>query len=163
MLVATIACVVSLFAQDLRVDGVAARDGIPKPGVAFTQQSLAKMPVTKVHTSDRNGADRVYEGVLLSDLLRSAGQPFGEDLRGSLLSRYVVATAKDGYRVLFSLPELDPAFRENRTIVAYRINGAGLPAREGPLRIVVANEKREARWLRMLERIEVLSLPEAIR
>ena len=94
-------CVVSLSAQDLHVDGVTGRDGIPKPGAVFTRESLSKMPVTSVRTKDRNGADRVYEGVLLYDLLRSAGQPFGEELRGSLLSRYVIATAKDGYRALF--------------------------------------------------------------
>ena len=156
-------CVVSLSAQDLVVDGVTGRDGIPKPGAVFTRESLSKMPVTSVRTKDRNGADRVYEGVLLYDLLRSAGQPFGEELRGSLLSRYVIATAKDGYRALFSLPELGPAFRENQTIVAFRMNGQNLPTREGPLRIVVLNDKREARWLRMLERIEVRSPPEALR
>jgi hypothetical protein len=141
------------------VDGVAGRDGVPKPGIVFSRAELAAMPQVKVAVK----GDRVYEGVLLSEVLRKAGQPFGEELRGSLLSRFVIAEAKDGYRVLFSLPELDPVFRENQTIVALRLNGKDLPAREGPLRIVAANDKREARWMRMLQRIDLVSSPEPVR
>ena len=49
----------------------------------------------------------VYEGVLLQVLLRRAGVPQGDGLRGATMAIYVLAEAADGYRVVFSLAELD--------------------------------------------------------
>jgi DMSO/TMAO reductase YedYZ molybdopterin-dependent catalytic subunit len=70
-------------------------------------------------------------------------------------------TAHDGYRVVFSLPELDPAFSDGRALLADRMDGQPLSAHDGPLRLVLPSEKREARWVRMVERIEMLSAPAA--
>jgi hypothetical protein len=42
----------------------------------------------------------------------------GEKRRGKELATYVVASATDGYQVVFSLAELDPAFIANDIIVA---------------------------------------------
>ena len=69
----------------------------------------------------------------------------------------------DGYRVVYSLPELDPVFTEARALLADRVDGKPLAGREGPLRIVLPSEKREARWIRMVEKIEILSAPESPR
>src|SRR5262245_39686307 len=49
----------------------------------------------------------VHQGVLLLDLLQAAGVPSGENLRGKSLATCVVVTASDGYKVTFSLAELD--------------------------------------------------------
>ena len=141
------------------------RNGVPSrlvpPG--HRDPRLRGMSHTSVHVRDRDGKERVYEGVLLSDVLKQAGQPLGEELRGSLLSKYVLVTAHDGYRVLFSLPEVDPAFSEARVIIADTVDGKALPDREGPLRIVIPSEKREARWIRMVEKVEILKIPEPLR
>ena len=37
---------------------------------------------------------------------------FGEAIRGDGLANYVLAGAADGYRVVFALPEMDPAFTD---------------------------------------------------
>jgi DMSO/TMAO reductase YedYZ molybdopterin-dependent catalytic subunit len=63
--------------------------------------------------------------------------------------------AADGYRALFSLAETDPLFRERTLLLCYRKNGEPLPDKEGPLRMVVADEKRHARWVRRVTVIEV--------
>ena len=147
----------------LRVEGVTGRDGVSKPVLSLSLSDLAGMPQTAARVRMHDGAERTYEGVQLSEILRRAGQPTGEDLRGSLLSRYLSATAHDGYRVLFSLPEVDPAFSDARVIVAYKVDGKPLPDREGPIRIVIPAEKREARWIRMVEKIEVCSTPPPVR
>src|SRR5262245_25624767 len=47
-----------------------------------------------------------YEGVRVADVLRAAGMKFGHDLRGPRLADCLVAEARDGYRVVFALPEL---------------------------------------------------------
>jgi DMSO/TMAO reductase YedYZ molybdopterin-dependent catalytic subunit len=97
-----------------------------------------------------------YEGVLVEELLRKAGVPGGEQLRGPSMAAYVIAGAEDGYRVVFSLAELDSGILESEVIVADTMDGAPLGAREGPFRLVAPHEKRPARWVRMLNSITVV-------
>ncbi|HLX04715.1 MAG TPA: hypothetical protein VKR28_04230, partial [Candidatus Binatus sp.] len=68
----------------------------------------------------------------------------------------VVASAPDGYRVLFSLTEFDPAFSDRVILLADQRDGKPLDTREGPLRFIVPGDKRHARWIRGLTTIEVL-------
>jgi DMSO/TMAO reductase YedYZ molybdopterin-dependent catalytic subunit len=100
----------------------------------------------------------VYEGVLLGEVLSRAGAPVGADLRGNNVASYVLASARDGYQVLFSLAEVDPAFTGSQIIIADTIDGKPLFDYQGPLRIVAPGDKRGARSVRMLERIEVVRL-----
>ena len=97
-----------------------------------------------------------YEGVLLEEILIRAGVPHGEQLRGPAMSSYVIAEAEDGYRVIFSLAELDPGILESAVLVADTMDGAPLPGKLGPLRLVAPREKRPARWVRMLKSITVI-------
>src|SRR5215471_3331829 len=143
-LLALASCLLGADSPVLRVEGAAGRDGVAVAPLALTLEDLGGMPHATGRVRGRDGTERTYEGVLLSDILKRAGQPLGEDLRGSLLSKYVLAIAHDGYRVLFSLPEIDPAFSDARIIVAYKVDGKPLPDREGPLRFVIPAEKREA-------------------
>lgn len=103
----------------------------------------------------------MYEGVFLHELLRRAGVPLGEGLRGkALASYYVLAEAEDGYHVVFSLAELDALFLENDVLVADVANGKPLFGRDGHLRIVAPNEGRGARSVRMLKQLAVVRLRE---
>ena len=85
------------------------------------------------------------------DVLQLAGVKFGEGLRGKSLALYLVVEAADGYRAVFALPELDPAFTDRVTLLVDRKDGAKLDAEAGPLRIVVQGEKRQARWVRQVK------------
>jgi len=73
------------------------------------------------------------------------------------MATYVIAGAEDGYRVVFSLAELDSGMLESEVIVADTMDGASLAAEEGPFKIVAPHEKRPARWVRMLKSITVVS------
>src|SRR6476646_9232287 len=53
-----------------------------------------------------------YEGVRVSDLLAKAGVPLGEKLRGRALATYLVVQASDGYAVVYSIAEIDPAMTD---------------------------------------------------
>jgi len=119
---------------------------------------LEKMPHVSVEVKDHDGRLTTYEGVPLAELLRAAGAPIGEKLRGANMASYIVAEAKDGYRVVFALPELDAAFTDSKVLVAYAVNGKPLPDGQGPFRIVAPQEKKPARWIRMLQRIEVVKV-----
>ena len=61
---------------------------------------------------------------------------------------YVMVSASDGYRVVFALAEFDPDFTDRIVILADRRDGHALAPPEGPFRLVVAEEKRHARWVR---------------
>jgi hypothetical protein len=72
------------------------------------------------------------------------------------MATYVIAEAEGGYRVVFSLAELDSRILESDVIVADTMESAPLAAKEGPFRLVAPHEKRPARWVRMLQSITVV-------
>lgn len=111
---------------------------------------IAKLPRTRIQAKDEKGKDSVWEGPLLSEVLRAGGVKFGEAIRGNALANYVLAEAADGYRVVFALPEMDPAFTDLTFLLADRRDGQPLGQFEGKLRIVVPHEKRHARWVRQV-------------
>jgi DMSO/TMAO reductase YedYZ molybdopterin-dependent catalytic subunit len=118
---------------------------------------LKKMPrktLSVVNPHDKK-TER-YEGVLLEELLRRAGVAQGEKLRGTAMATYVVAEGSDGYRVIFSLAELDSGVIDSDVIVADTMDGGPIGAGVGPLRLVAPREKRPARWVRMLTTITVV-------
>lgn len=107
-----------------------------------------------------HGTTLACDGVRLADLLARAGVPAGEALRGPALARVVIATGKDGYRVVFSLAELDAKLGNRPVFVADRCAGAPLAAGDGPLRLVVPGEARAARSVRQLATLRVTIVPE---
>jgi DMSO/TMAO reductase YedYZ molybdopterin-dependent catalytic subunit len=125
--------------------------------LTLSVDDLKAMPRTRVEVKDSDRT-RVYDGVLVVEILRRAGVPLGTALRGEAMASYVVASARDDYRVVFSLAELDPAFLTNDVIVADTLDGAPLPVLDGPLRIVAPREARAARSVRMLEGLRVVRL-----
>ena len=125
--------------------------------LVLTVVDLKKMPrktLTVVNPHDKKR--ETYEGVLLEELLRRAGVPQGEQLRGSSMATYIIAEAEDGYRVVFSLAELDSGILESEVIVADTMDSAPLAAKQGPFRLVAPHEKRPARWVRMLKSLTVV-------
>jgi DMSO/TMAO reductase YedYZ molybdopterin-dependent catalytic subunit len=124
----------------------------------LTAQDLKAMPRTTV-TIKADGADVKYEGVLVGAILARAGATLGRDMTGANVSTYVVATASDGYRALFSLAELDPEFTGSQIIVADTVDGKPLFDYQGPFRIVAPHDTRGARGVRMLQKLDVVRLP----
>jgi hypothetical protein len=89
------------------------------------------------------------------EILKLAGAPLGKEMRGANLALYVVAEARDGYRVVYSLSEFDNGFTDTTILVADKRDGKSLSADEGPLRIVVPGEKRQGRWTRQLDALRL--------
>jgi hypothetical protein len=126
----------------------------------FSVEDLAKLPQTKIEAKDpHSGVTAEYEGVLLHELLGAGGATFGKDLRGPLLASYVLATAKDGYRVVFSIGEVDPNTGGAQLLLAYKKNGKPMTDPEGEFRIVAPQDKRAARWIRQVSSISLHQLP----
>ena len=125
-----------------------------KPDLTLYADDLAKMPRHDI-TVTEHGKQVQYEGVLLRDVLARAGAPLGPQLRGKALSNYVLATARDGYAVVYTLTEMDTAFSDGDLLIADKNRDGPLSAEQGPLRIIVPHDKKPARWLRMLKQIDV--------
>jgi DMSO/TMAO reductase YedYZ molybdopterin-dependent catalytic subunit len=119
---------------------------------------LASMPRERVEVTEQDGEKTTYEGVPLQEILKKAGIPFGRQMRGKALAGYVLAEAKDGYAVVFSLGELDPELGGTRIIVADKRDGKPLFEYQGPVRLVIPADKEGARSVRMLEKLEVIKL-----
>jgi hypothetical protein len=120
--------------------------------------ALAKLPQREVR-AEAHGQSVICDGPALSDVVAQAGAPQGEALRGKELSLYVKVSARDGYSVVYSLAELDPAMRADVPILTAHCNGAALDDREGPFRVIYPGEKRPARWIRQVSSIELLRAP----
>lgn len=149
-LVLTAALASTAFAQELSLKGVSRSIAIPAA-------HLKDMPRTRVTATIHNRRHR-FEGVRLSVLLKEVYAPQGEALKGQALTNAVIVRAKDGYEVVLSLAETDPAMRREAIIVADTMDGRPLPAADGPLRLVVEGDLRAARSARMVESIEVRPL-----
>lgn len=138
-------------AAELRVSGA-----VSTP-LTLTVAALKAMPrktLTVVNPHEKK--TEKYEGVALEEILRKAGVPQGEALRGPAMATYVLAEAADGYRVVFSLAELDAGIADSEVIVADTMDGAALGDKLGPFRLVAPHEKRPARWVRMLKSLTVV-------
>ncbi len=131
--------------------------GVVKQPLTLSADDLAKMPRATVHALN-HGVEIVYEGVWLHEVLKKAGAPQGSELRGKALAGYVLAEGLDGYQVVFSLAELDPAFIDNEVLLADTADGKPLIGAQGRFRLVVPKDKLAARSIRMLTKLEVVQL-----
>lgn len=122
----------------------------------LTLKDLQAMAVQEVRTKDMQGAEHVYTGVPLVEILRAADVTLGKELRGENLTKSLLLGAADGYEVVYALAEVDPEFTDKVVLLAFAVDGKPLPNGEGPFRIVAPGDKRPARWIRELSSIKVL-------
>ena len=154
VLAVILAASVPVSAEDvlLRVSGAVERP------LELTQSDLTAMPRDRVQIPAREDPKVIetWEGVPLIEILRRAGAPVDERLRGRNAAAYVLVIAQDGYRAVYALAELDPAFSpQRRIILADRLDGKPLSGDMGKLRIANAGEAKFARWVRQVVALEV--------
>ena len=152
---ALFACVLAVApagAQDITVVGL---DGKAK---VLDAQALAAMPRASVSVARKAGT-RVYEGPILSYVLREAGAPSGARMHGPAVRDYVIVTGADGFSGLLSLAEADKDFHEGPVILADKVDGAALDAKHAPYRLVVAGDKMASRSVHGVTKIELRAAP----
>jgi len=126
--------------------------------LTLSGNDFKKLPRTTVKVlNPHEKKEEVYEGVSVQELLSRAGAPQKDKLRGPAMATYVLAEASDGYRVIYSLVELDSDFQDSEVIVADTMNGAPLGEKQGPFKMVAPHDKRPARWIRMLKSLTVVT------
>jgi hypothetical protein len=120
--------------------------------------TLAALPREAVSATE-HGKTLQCEGVALQALLRAANALPAEPLRGGQLAHYVLVAARDGYRAVFSLAELEPTLGNYRVLLVDRCDGQPLGDDDGPLRLIAPEESRPARWVRQVQSITVVTAP----
>ncbi len=131
--------------------------GAPGQRGVFTPKSLREYPHQTVTIFDHHtNKSETYSGVPLIDLLAKLGVPHGKDLMGKALGQYIVATGSDGYKSVVALGEADPEFHPGMVLIADTMDGKPLD-KGGPFRLVVTEDKRPARSVRNLVKIEVMT------
>ena len=129
--------------------------------IALSHQRFSALKRVKVEIPPAKGESRstVYEGVAVGELLRQAGVALERACERPqpgqihLLRCCVVAEGLDGYRAVFSIPEVDPT-AENLVLLADRRDGKPL-ADSGPFQIVESKGRIRGRWVRSVSRILV--------
>jgi hypothetical protein len=127
------------------------------PQRIISLSEVSKLSATEITVKDKDGNRHLFKGIPLSDILRSVGAPSGSSLRGESLTMCVLAEARDGYQVMFSLAETDPEFTHDLILIAFQMDGKKLPETDGPFRVIAPKDKKHARWIRQLTSIRVLS------
>ena len=153
------------FAQPTRSTGlmdpvILTIDGdVPKPQ-KLTAADFAKLPRRSVEVKNSDGSTSTYEGPIVADVLALAGVKFGPDVKGpEAFAKYVTVTGADKFRVVFAVAELDSSFTDRVIILADTRDGKPLDSKEGPLRSIVPDEKRRARWVSQVVSLTFLNAP----
>ncbi len=130
--------------------------GVSTP-VELSREDIQKLSRVDERVKDRDGHEVVYSGTPLVEVLRAAGMKLDPSAMPSreAVDSYVLVRARDGYKAIFALAEIDPALSSQMILLADTKDGQPLTAAEGPWRIVVAADKRPARWVRQVTTISV--------
>jgi DMSO/TMAO reductase YedYZ molybdopterin-dependent catalytic subunit len=126
--------------------------------LALTRAELAALPRDQFQIPSREDRSvmETWAGVPMIEILRKAGAPVGERLRGRATAAYVVVIAADGYRSVYALAEIDPRFSpQRRILVADTLDGKLLGGDFGQLRIANQGEGAFSRWVRQVVALEV--------
>ena len=118
----------------------------PFPGSLVTETISVSVPPIAANTT--------FTGVNLWDLLLHAGISTDP---ASLLNQYVIATATDGYQVVYSLEELAPGYGNQNDLLAYQTNGAALGS-NGLVRTVVPTDLKAGRFASNITELTVVSV-----
>src|SRR5215472_12255864 len=116
----------------------------------LSRADLEALPHIRVTVSEHSSPPVTFEGVTVKTVLEKAGVSFGEAMKGKRLANCLLVEAADGYRAVIALPELDTAFTDKQVVLAFLREGKPLSEKEVPLRIVIPDEKRMARLVRLI-------------
>ena len=130
------------------------------PDKPIDPASLLGRNARDVRLEDAGGDTIVYHGVPLLEVLEKGGLDL-KTMNGQRVSaaQVVLASARDGYTVAFSVGELTANRSNPKVFLVAESSGEGpLPENEGPVRLIVYGDK--ARSAYALAKIELKTLAE---
>ncbi len=134
------------------------RGNLPNPR-RIDASELHKLTRVEARTTDPHDPGKVvvYSGTPLVEVLKVGGLLLDSGMAGirETVTMTVLVEATDGYRVVFSLAELDPESTDRVILLADTKDRQPLPIRERPFRIIVPDEKHQARWVRQVNAVTI--------
>lgn len=136
---------------------------VGKP-LCLNVEDLREMATTEIKSltlicgsGAKKGTIESYSGVLLRDILERASVIITEHHAPNRL--YLKLTSNDGYRVIFSLQEINNTVVGEKALVVFAREGRPLDENEGEFAFVSANDNRPGpRRMRYLKHIEVCEI-----
>jgi PEP-CTERM motif len=131
----------------------------PKTYALADLQALPAITQTATFLAGNSPQTHTYTGASLWGVLDTAGIVVNSN-KNDVLSRYVLATGSDGYKVVFSLGELNPNFGNRPDLAAYSelINGAPtLLGSDGFARVTAPGDVKGGRYVSNLVDLDVRS------
>jgi hypothetical protein len=127
-----------------------------KKSQQWTAAKLAELPHESIQFTDPERRNVVtYSGVPLIALLVEVGvpqRPKGKDLR-----LVVVAEARDGNKVVYSLGEVSPEVHDGSVLLADSADGKPIGEESGPIELICSGDRSPARWIRGVASIRVVA------
>jgi len=124
---------------------------------SLTLADLEKEPATNqtvFFSTGRGQVTATFKGVLLWTLLGAAEIQADPTVKNAQLRRSVIVSADDGYGVVLSVGELDPAYGAAQALIAYAQDGKPLGP-SGFARLVLPADKDGGRNVMRVTNIEV--------
>ena len=130
----------------------------PKTFDAAALNALPAVTQTDTFASGGTPQTHTYTGPTLWNVLNATGIQTTPGVKNDILDRYVLATGTDGYRVVFSLGELDPSFGNRADLVATKetLGGKTAPlAGDGLARVTAPGDVKGGRYVANLSSLDV--------
>lgn len=131
----------------------------------WTADQIQSQLAADVHSVDykSRGANHTFTCVPLIALLRAAGVETNfvmnpganPKTKNPLMRRVIIVTARDGYSVVFSMPEVLPMIGNRPVWVALQEDGKPLAENDGPIRLIVPDDGMPARGVHQVASITV--------
>lgn len=142
--------------------------GVVSSPASFTVDQLKRQfaaSLAQVHYTLK-GKDHVSTCVALLDIIKASGgqtavkeDPTADPKTKNMpLRSAVVVQGSDGYSVVLSLPELMPAFGNEKAYLAIDEDGLPIMDREGPVRLIIPADSKPGRWVRGVSSVSIVDM-----
>jgi hypothetical protein len=150
------------FAAALALAGAASAQSLTVRGLDGAAKTLAAAEIAALPRAEaelvEDGKPHRYEGASLTAVLRAGGLPMGARLHGDPLKAYLVVGGADGFQAVYSLAEVDRDFHGDTVILADRVDGQPLPAKQAPWRVVSSGDRKGWRAVYAVSSLEARSI-----
>jgi hypothetical protein len=145
----------------LTVDGNATTQ--PTQWTADQLKKQPGFPTTQLSYQGHDGTPHHSTCIAMIDLLKAAGistalkmDPKADPhTKHAPLRMIVTAKAGDGYAVVFSLAELSPELGNRAVWLALDVDDQPLSDRDAPVKLIVPDDGKPARWVHGMQRLSV--------
>jgi len=136
--------------------------GLVKTPAKYDLAALKALKTSEVAVQSQDQSGNVvtttYSGVLLNDLLQSAGGVQLKASKNDFLRKGIVVVGTDGYSSIVVGGEIDPRFGHTQALVAFAVDGKPLPDTDGFARLVVPGDQAQGRYVSNLTELQVVEL-----